>query len=116
MTDAPASRAPFKKYMQEAPILLLTALSDTATRAVRRRNSAQGDAERGVRGSVRWTAQAYAHQHTAFASQLISRRDRCRSLPPPIYLSPLLGAFDAMTAQEVQRNFADLVHRRHPGL
>jgi len=67
--------------MQEAPILLLTALSDTETRAVRRRNSAQGDAERGVRGSVRWTAQAYAHQHTAFASQLISRRDRCRSLP-----------------------------------
>jgi hypothetical protein len=34
-----------------------------------------------------------------------------------IYLSPLLEAFDAMTAQEVQRNFTDGIQgsRRGPG-
>ena len=90
--------------------LLLTALADTAKRAFRRRNSAQGDAERGVRGILRWNAQAYAHQHIAFASQPISRRDRCRSLPPPTYLSPLLGEFDAMTAQEVQQSRTSRAH------
>ena len=80
----------------------LTALSDTAIRAVRHHNSALGDAARDVRDIVLWNARAYAHQHIACSSQLTSRRDRCRSLLPPSSRVVRLGAFDATKAQKVQ--------------